>query len=94
MDKDKRYKTVKILIETANVTTFAGIFEHIPKTTVADDLGIHFNRMVRMIENVNEIKVSDIFLFSTYFDIDAKVLFDLIYNQHIPKKPSGKAKSK
>ena len=92
MVKDKRYKTVKILIETGNVTTFAAIFEHIPKTTVADELGIHFNRMSRMIENVNDIKVNDIFLFSGYFEIDAKVMFELVYNQRDTKKGNTRAK--
>ncbi|MES1249605.1 MAG: hypothetical protein ABUL46_02930 [Chitinophaga rupis] len=88
MEKDKRYKTVKILIETGNVTTFADIFEHIPKTTVANDLGIHFNRMEKMKNDVNEIKVEDIFLFSSYFEIDAKVIFELIYNQRSYKTVS------
>jgi hypothetical protein len=90
--KDKRHKTVKILIETGNVTTFADVFEHIPKTTVADELGIHFNRMARMISNVNEIKVNDVFLFSGYFEIDAKVMFELIYNQRSSKKTGGRSK--
>ena len=90
--KDKRYKTVKILIETGNITTFGEIFDHIPKTMVADDLGIHFNRMARMIKSVNEIKVNDIFLFSGQFEIDAKVMFGLIYNQRGAKKVSPKAK--
>jgi hypothetical protein len=92
MVKDKRHKTVKILIETGNVVEFKDIFEHIPKTTVADDLGVHFNRMARMIGNVNEIKVNDIFLLSGYFEIDAKVMFELVYNQRNNKKPSAKPK--
>jgi hypothetical protein len=92
MVKDKRHKTVKILIETGNITTFADIFEHIPKTTVANELGIHFNRMAGMIKNVNDIKVNDVFLLSGYFEIDAKVLFELIYNQHTPKKTTPKPK--
>ena len=92
MVKDKRYKTVKILIETGNVTTFADIFEYVPKTTVADQLGIHFNRMTKMIDSVNEIKVNDVFLFSSYFEVDAKVIFELIYNQRTAKKPSTKPK--
>jgi len=92
MVKDKRHKTVKILIETGNVTTFAEIFDHIPKTAVAEYLGIHFNRMARMIKSVNDIKVNDIFLFSGYFEIDAKALFELIYNQHAPKKVTQKKK--
>jgi hypothetical protein len=81
MVKDKRHKTVKILIETGNVTTFAAIFEHIPKTTVADELGIHFNRMTRIIVNVGEMKINDLYLFSGYFDIDPKKMFELIHGQ-------------
>ena len=82
---------VKILIETGNVTTFVGIFEHIPKTTVADNLGIHFNRMTRMKGNANDIKVNDIFLMSAYFEKDAKVLFDLTYNQrNLPRQKKAK----
>lgn len=87
MVKDKRFKTVKILIEIGNVTSFKDIFEHIPKTTVADELGIHFNRMSRMIDNVNDIKVNDVFLLSGYFEVDAKVIFELIYNQRGHGKP-------
>lgn len=82
MTKDKRHKTVKILIEGGHVTEFRQIFEHIPKTTVADDLGIHFNRIPKMITTVNDMKINDVFLFSSYFEIDAKIMFDLIYNQH------------
>lgn len=82
MQKDKRWKTVKILVEGGHVTEFSQIFEHIPKTAVADHLGIHFNRITKMIGNVSEIKMSDLFLFSSYFEIEAPILFSLIYNQH------------
>jgi hypothetical protein len=34
--KDKRAKTLKILIDTENITTFKEIFQHIPKTSVDD----------------------------------------------------------
>lgn len=88
--KDRRHKTVKILIGAKDITTFAEIFEHIPKTTVAEELGIHFNRMTRMIRNVNDIKINDVFLFSGYFEIESTVIFELISNQRgnksAPKK--------
>ena len=79
--KDKRHKTVKILIETNNITTFAEIFDHMPRTTLADALGIHFNRMSRMIDSVSDIKVNDIYLFSGYFEVEATTIFRLIDNQ-------------
>ncbi len=91
MDKDKRIKTVKILIGTGDITEFGQVFDHIPKTTVAKNLGYHFTRMAKMVEDVNEIRAKDIFLLSSYFEIDAKVLFDLIYNQH-HKKTNGKSR--
>jgi hypothetical protein len=91
MVKDKRHKTVKILIETRNITTFADIFEHIPKTTVADELGKHFNRMSGMIENVNVMKIGDVYLFAGYFEVEPMVIFQLIHNQR-GKKPVSKSK--
>lgn len=93
MVKDKRYKTVKILIETGNVAAFRDIFEHIPKTTVAEELGIHFNRMSRMIDKVSEIKMSDVYLFSGYFEVEPNVMFGLIDNQHGAKKASTRKKN-
>ena len=90
--KDKRHRTVKILIGTKDINTFADIFEHIPKTTVADELGIHFNRMARMIRNVNDIKVNDIFLFSGYFDVEPNTIFELITNQRGKKAAPRKQK--
>ena len=45
-----------------------------------------------MISNVNENKVSDIFLFGEYFDIDANIFFEPIYNQRSNKKPFTRAK--
>lgn len=81
MVKDKRHKTVKILIEGGHVNEFREIFEHIPKTTVSEELGIHFNRFNNFIEKPAEMKVSDLFLLSNYFEIDGKKMFELIHNQ-------------
>lgn len=82
MNKDKRYKTVKILIEGGHISEFKQIFEHIPKTTVAEQLGIHFHRFAKMIDNITEMKMKDLLLISGYFDVNAKTLFELIYAQH------------
>lgn len=81
MVKDKRHKTVKILIEGGHVSEFREIFEHIPKTTVADELGIHFNRFNNLIDKPADMKVSDLFLLSGYFEIEGQKMFQLINNQ-------------
>jgi hypothetical protein len=81
MVKDKRHKTVKILIEGGHVNEFKEIFEHIPKTTVAEELGIHFNRFNNLIDKPAEMKVNDLFLLSAYFEIEGQKMFELIHNQ-------------
>lgn len=81
MPKDKRYRTLKILIEGGYVANFKEIFDHIPKTIVGKDMGIHFRRFHRMVAKVTEVKVKDIFMLSEFFDVDEKLLFDLIYRQ-------------
>lgn len=81
MAKDKRYKTIKILIEGNHISQFKEIFDHIPKTIVGKDLGIHFRRFNRMVVKVAEIKVKDIFQLSSFFDVDEKLLFDLVHRQ-------------
>lgn len=89
---EARSKTVKILIEGGHVTEFAQIFDHIAKTAVAEDLGIHFNRMKRLIANVNDIKVNDIYLFGGYFDVDPGLIFALIKHQREKKIDRSKRK--
>ena len=92
MVKDKRHKTVKILIEGGHINEFREIFEHIPKTAVAAELGIHFNRFNNLIDKVGEMRISDLFLLSGYFDIDGQVLFKLINNQHSNARKGTKKK--
>lgn len=81
MVKNKRYKTVKILIEGGHVNEFWEIFEHIPKTTVAEELGIHFNRFNKFLDKPADMKVSDLFLLSSYFEIESNKMFELIQKQ-------------
>lgn len=92
MVKDKRHKTVKILIEGGHVSEFREIFDHIPKTTVAAELGIHFNRFNNFMEKVGAMGISDLFLLSGYFEIDPKVMFNLIENQHNNARKGTKKK--
>ena len=92
MTKDKRYKTVKILIEGGHITEYKEIFDNIPKTTVAEQLGIHFNRFDRIINKVGQMKIDDLFLVASYFEIEAKVLFELINNQYKGSKKAAPKK--
>lgn len=81
MDKDPRYKTVKILIEGGHVSELRQVFENIPKTTVSSDIGTNYKRFVRLIDEVGQLKVQDITTIAAVFDVDKRSIFNLVANQ-------------
>ena len=81
MAQDKRYLTVKILIECGHVTGFAQIFEHIPVSVVATDSGSNYVRFKRLIKNPSRFKLKDIFLLAHLFQIPEMTMINLIISQ-------------
>lgn len=81
MAKDKRYKTVKHLIESGHITEFREIFDTIPKTIVATDLGTNYKRLLRLVENVDQFKVSDLYSLADMFDVDRLAIMKLVVKQ-------------
>jgi len=92
MVKHTRSDIIKPLIDSGHIKEFRQIFIYVPKTTVAQDLGIHFNRFNSFLEKVGEMRISDMYLLCTYFDVDAQKMFELINNQHNNSKKSIRKK--
>jgi hypothetical protein len=86
MTKDKRFKTVKLLIESNNITNFSDIFEHIPKTVIAKHLGTNYNRLSKLVDNVDLFSLRDLFRLARFFEVDDKVMLDLAFTQYSEKK--------
>jgi hypothetical protein len=84
MPTDTRYKTVKILIEGGHITTFAEIFNHIPKSTVIADFGGHYSTFNRMVSDPSNLKMKEIFTLARLFEVDDRIMVDLVFN-HIKK---------
>jgi hypothetical protein len=82
MEKDPRYKAVKILIEGKHITEFKEIFTHIPKTIMAHDLGTNNNRMTRLITNVDQFTLAELYKISSLLDVDYKTIFMLAHTQY------------
>jgi hypothetical protein len=90
MRKDRRYNTIKLLIEAGQVTEFHQIFEHIPKSVVATDMGTNYNRLVKLVMNTGRFTLEELEKLSTFFDVDSKIIVDLAYAQFIKKKVKRK----
>ena len=90
MEKDPRYKAVKVLIEGRHITEFKEIFTQVPKTIMAHDLGTNNNRMTRLIENVDQFTLADLYKISDLLDVDYKLIFALAHAQHFGNDKRGK----
>lgn len=83
---DKRYDTIKILIESGHIQSIRDIFQFIPKTTVYRDLGVNFNRFDRAIRDPSIFRLAELRELAELFGIDAKKMIDMAYEQSLTVK--------
>jgi hypothetical protein len=83
MEKDKRYKTIKHLIDGGHITEFNQIFDHIPKSKVAHDLGTNYNRLQRLIAHIDEFKFKEVFTIGDFFEVDPETMASLVLKQFL-----------
>ena len=82
MEKDKRYKTVKLLIENGHITVLSQIFEYVPVSKVASDLGTNYNRLKRLVEHVDQFVVRDLYTLGNFLEIERKKILELMDAQY------------
>jgi EAL domain-containing protein (putative c-di-GMP-specific phosphodiesterase class I) len=80
--KDKRYATVKILIEAGHVTSLTEIFDTLPRSVVIKDFGTNYVRFSRLMENPDQFKLKELFTLAKLFDIDEMKMVSLVIYQY------------
>lgn len=93
MAKDRRYNTVKNLITGGYIKTFIEIFDTLPKSVVAQDLGFNNVRMTNLLNNVDRFIMKDVFKLAALIEVDAMDLIRLIYNQYVLDNKNKRKKS-
>jgi hypothetical protein len=86
MAQDKRYITVKVLIEAGHITVFSQIFETIPVSVVAIDFGSNYVRFKRLVQNPSRLKMRDTFILAHLFGIPEMMMITLIVSQLLKNK--------
>ena len=86
MARDRRYTTVKNLITAGYIHAFREIFETLPKSVVAKDLGMNNTRFTRLIENVDQFTLEELFLFAGFLEIENLTLMNLVLHQYLADK--------
>ncbi len=93
--KDKRYINAKGLIESGDIKHFRDIFlrDIIKRNRVAKDLGFNFNRFDDLVQNTDGWILQDIYRMAALFEVDEKVMFNLLHDQRIADKQHKKKSS-
>ncbi len=92
MIRDIRYKTVKKLLVTGQIEAFRDIFDIIPKSIVARDMGMNNTRFTRLITNVDYFSLDEIVSMASFIEVDGKIIVDLIWAQDETDTKSKKKK--
>lgn len=88
--KDPRYDTIKVLINAGHIKTIKDIFIFIPKTVVYRDFGANFIRFDLAITNPSKFRLGELMLLAEMFDVDAKRIIDMAYEQSLTLKKRTK----
>jgi hypothetical protein len=87
MAKDRRYNLIKPKLARKDITTFSDLFNTLPRTLVAKDLGKEKGRFNELVANPNEFTFSELRKLSENCELDIKTISMLITNEHQNDQP-------
>lgn len=76
--KDQRYKYVRSIWVAGDLTSFAEMFNVIPRSTVATDLGLNYDRFSKKVLNPQLLTYREIWRLSDLTGIDFRSLSELV----------------
>ena len=85
--RDRRYSVVKLFYDQGKIQTFKDIFEFIPKSVVAKDLGKKVDRFTVLINKVEKFKVEELFRIGRFCSLDEDAIMNLVLKEHQIQKP-------
>jgi len=92
MAKDKRYKVVRTLIAAGEVTSFGQIMELVPKTILAQDLGMHHQTFEKVLKDPEKFTFKLAFWIASLIEVEERVIVNLIYTQCMENRNIKKKK--
>jgi hypothetical protein len=90
MAKDKRYATVKNLIEGGYINSLPGILDTIKKTNVARDLGMHHQTFDKLLKSPERFAFKDAIRIASLIGVEDMVIIEMIYRYAMEKKNKRK----
>lgn len=78
---DSRLTAIRPLIRSGDITSFSQIFDHIPHTVLAKELGIGNTRMKTLITNPRKIEIGLLWKMAKMFKVGDKVLMRVVMGE-------------
>ena len=92
MAKDKRYNTLKKLIDSSCITNFSELLDVIPKTVIARDLSIHHKTFNSLLNNLDRFMLKDIYRIASLIEVDKWEVLKLFVNESLTAKKTKRKK--
>lgn len=92
--RDSRYNLIKAMIADGNIVTFNDIFEYIPKTVVATDLGKKVDRFNKLMNTVDGFTLKEIYLIGSFFGLSERQIYELVEAEYFKTKSKIKKTKK
>lgn len=92
MAKDRRYNTVKNLISGGFIKSLNEIYDTIPKSVIAEDLGFNSTRINNLIAHVDRFIAKDLFKLAELIGVDEIEIMKLVCNQNAIDKKARRRK--
>lgn len=86
MKRDQRYKYVKFLLDKGEIKCFNEIFDTLPKTVLAKDMGFKIVRLNKLLSRPARFTLQDIFIMASFFEIDKFVMLHFVFEQYLLNK--------
>ena len=58
------------------------MFDTLPKSVVARDLGMNNARFTRLMDNVDQFSLKELFIIASFLEVDEMVVLNLVLQQH------------
>ncbi len=84
--RDRRYELIRTMFNDGKIQTLNDIFEFIPKTVVATDLGKKVDRFTALISKVEKFTVEDLFRIGKLCDLEETQMFQLVLKDYYIQK--------
>jgi hypothetical protein len=84
--RDSRYNVIKAMIADGNIVTFNDIFEYIPKTIVATDLGKKVDRFNKLMKKVDGFTLEEIYRIGSFCGLSERQIYELVEAEYFKGK--------